>query len=141
MHDRLRSKVLRPMPHFSDASERVTLKALPLGASDDEVIAAARKVAEAATDFSWLSRGDSVFIKPASNSAERYPATTSPLSIRAMAGLLREKGAGRVIVADKPGVEHVYQDKERQRSSSREVMTINGLHQATLESGAEPGES
>jgi uncharacterized protein (DUF362 family) len=43
-----------------------------------------------------------------------------------------------VIVADKPGVEHVYQDKERQRSSSREVMTINGLHQATVESGAEP---
>jgi uncharacterized protein (DUF362 family) len=127
----------RPTPHFSDASERVTVHALPRGASDDEVIAAVREIAEAATDFSWLSRGDTVFIKPASNSAKRYPATTSPLSIRAMVGLLREKGAARVIVGDKPGVEHVYQDEKGRRSSSRKIMTINGLHRAALESGAE----
>ena len=129
--------MVRPKPQFSDAAERVTLKALARGANDEEVMAAVRTVAEAATDFSWLSRGDTVLIKPASNSASLYPATTSPLSIRAMAGLLRERGAGRVIVADKPGVEHVYQDERRQRSSSREVLTINGLHGAALESGAE----
>ena len=132
-----KSGVLRPKPHLSDASELVALKALARGVGDDAIIAAVRDVAEAATDFSWLSRGDTVLIKPASNSAKRYPSTTSPLSIRAMVGLLRKKGAGRVIVADKPGVEHVYQDKKRQRSSSRKIMTINGLHQATLESGAE----
>jgi uncharacterized protein (DUF362 family) len=127
----------RPTPYFSDASERVTVNALPRGASDDEVVAAVREVAEAATDFSWLSRGDTVFIKPASNSAKRYPATTSPLSIHAMVGLLREKGAARVIVGDKPGVEHVYQDEKGRRSSSRKIMTINGLHRAALKSGAE----
>jgi len=127
----------RSTPHFSDASERLTLKALPQGAKDDNVVAAVREVAEAATDFSWLSQGDTVFIKPASNSAKRYPATTSPLSIRAMVGLLREKGAARVIVGDKPGVEHVYQDEKGRRSSSRKIMTINGLHRAALESGAE----
>jgi len=132
-----RCKVLKPTPQFSDVSELVVLKALALGVNDDEVISAVRNVAEATTDFSWLSRGDTVLIKPASNSAKRYPATTSPLSIRAMAGLLRERGAGRVMVADKPGVEHVYQDEKRQRSSSRKIMTINGLHQAALESGAE----
>ena len=132
-----RSKVLRPRPQFSDVSERVTLKALALGASDDEVIAAVRDVAEAATDFSWLSRGDTVFMKLASNSAKRYPATTSPLSIRAMVGILMERGAGRVIVGDKPGVEHVYQDEKGRRSSSRKIMTKNGLHQAVMESGAE----
>lgn len=129
--------VLRPKPPLSDASELVALKALARGISDDAIIAGVRNVAEAATDFSWLSRGDTILIKPASNSAKRYPSTTSPLSIRAMVGLLKKKGAGRVIVADKPGVEHVYQDKKRQRSSSRKIMTINGLHQATLESGAE----
>ena len=128
---------MKPTPQFSDVSELVVLKALALGVNDDEVISAVRNVAEATTDFSWLSRGDTVLIKPASNSAKRYPATTSPLSIRAMAGLLRERGAGRVMVADKPGVEHVYQDEKRQRSSSRKIMTINGLHQAALESGAE----
>jgi len=132
-----RCKVLKPTPQFSDISELVVLKALALGVNDDEVISAVRNIAEATTDFSWLSRGDTVLIKPASNSAKRYPATTSPLSIRAMAGLLRERGAGRVMVADKPGVEHVYQDEKRQRSSSRKIMTINGLHQAALESGAE----
>jgi uncharacterized protein (DUF362 family) len=129
---------LNRTPQFSDASQLVPLKALPLGASHEEVIATVRNVAEAATDFSWLSRGDSVLIKPASNSAGRYPATTSPLAIRAMVDLLKARDAGRVIVADKPGVEHVYQDKERRRSSSREVMIINGLHQATVESRAEP---
>jgi uncharacterized protein (DUF362 family) len=132
-----RSGVLRPTPHLSDASELVALKALARDVSDDAIIAAVRNVAEAATDFSWLSRGDTVLIKPASNSAKRYPATTSPLSIRAMVGLLRERGAGHVIVADKPGVEYVYQDEKGQRGSSRKIMTINGLHQATLESGAE----
>lgn len=131
------SEVLNSSPQFSDASELVALKALVLGANGDEVTVAVRNVAEAATDFSWLSRGDTVLIKPASNSAGLYPATTSPLAVRAMVGLLKERNAGRVIVADKPGVEHVYQDRERQRGSSREAMTINGLHQATVESGAE----
>jgi len=131
------SEVLNSSPQFSDASELVALKALALGANGDEVTVAVRNVAEAATDFSWLSRGDTVLIKPASNSAGLYPATTSPLAVRAMVGLLKERDAGRVIVADKPGVEHAYQDRERQRGSSREAMTINGLHQATVESGAE----
>ncbi|NIS59572.1 MAG: DUF362 domain-containing protein, partial [Proteobacteria bacterium] len=127
---------MRSKPHLSDTTELVVLKALERGASDDAIIAALRKVAEAATDFSWLTRGDTVLIKPASNSAKRYPATTSPLSIRAMVGILRERGAGNVIVADKPGVEYVYQDKKDQRGSSREIMNINGLHQAAVESGA-----
>jgi len=89
-----KSGVLRPKPPRSDASELVALKAVARGVGDDAIIAAARNVAEAATDFSWLSRGDTVLIKPASNSAKRYPATTSPLSIRAMVGLflyLRER--------------------------------------------------
>jgi uncharacterized protein (DUF362 family) len=94
-------------------------------------------VAEAATDFSWLSRGDVVLLKPAANSAHLYPATTSPLAIRAMAGLLKEKGAGRIIVGEKPGVEWVLQDKNRQRGSSRDIFSRNGLHQAALESGAQ----
>lgn len=132
-----RSEVLRPGPQFTDDSELVAFKALSLGAGDDEVIAAVRNVAEAATDFSWLSRGDTVLIKPASNSGKRYPATTSPLSIRGMVGLLKERGAGRVIVAEKPGVQYVHHDNKGQRGSSRKIMATNGLHQAAVESGAE----
>ncbi len=116
---------------------RVALAALPKGATPEQQIAAIRRVAEAATDFSWLSRGEAVFLKPAANSPHPYPATTSPLAVVAMARLLREKGAGRVIVGDKPGVEWVYQDSRRQRGSSRDTLIKNGLHQAALDAGAE----
>ncbi|HNR51348.1 MAG TPA: DUF362 domain-containing protein, partial [Deltaproteobacteria bacterium] len=64
---------------------------------------AIRACAEAATDFSWLSRGDAVFIKPVVNSGNPYPATTSPIAVAAMIELLREKGAGRVVVGDMSG--------------------------------------
>jgi len=121
----------------SDAKELVALGAVAKGAREDHVVAAVKRVAEAATDFSWLSRGDAVFLKPAANSGNVYPATTSPLAVRAMVGLLREKGAGRIILGDKPGVQSVYQDEGRQRGSSRKIFQRNGLHQAALESGAE----
>ncbi|MCX5882184.1 MAG: DUF362 domain-containing protein, partial [Deltaproteobacteria bacterium] len=47
------------------------------------------------------------FIKPVNNSGNPYPATTSPTAIAAMIEILREKGAGRVIVGDMSGVEYV----------------------------------
>ncbi|MDQ1336922.1 MAG: hypothetical protein QG552_3872 [Thermodesulfobacteriota bacterium] len=113
------------------------MAAVPRGSNEKSVVAAVRRVAEAASDFSWLSRGDTVFIKPVSNSPNPYPATTSPLSVRGMVRLLIEKGAGRVIVGDQPGVQSVYQDKRGQKGSSRDVCLQNGLQQAALESGAE----
>ncbi len=124
-------------PEFSQTQKLVAVAAIPKGADAETVITAVKSVAAAATDFAWLSRGNVVFIKPAANSANRYPATTSPLAIRAMVRLLREKGAGRVIVGDRPGVQSVFQDAERQRGSSREVLRANGLQQAALDSGAE----
>ena len=42
------------------------------------------------------------FIKPALNSGNPYPATTSPEAIGSMVTLLREKGAGRVILLLSP---------------------------------------
>jgi uncharacterized protein (DUF362 family) len=126
-----------PAPYFSGTRERVALKAVSLKAGDHAVIAAVRTVTEAATDFSWLSRGDTVLIKLSSNSTNRYPATTSPLAVRAMVGLLKQRGAGTVIVADKPGVRYVYQDEGGRRGSSREILMKNGLHRAAFESGAE----
>jgi uncharacterized protein (DUF362 family) len=132
-----RAEMRRSLPNFSDATERVVFEPVSRGARDEEVVSAVRQVAEATTDFSWLSRGDTVFIKVAANSANKYPATTSPLAIQGMVNLLREKGASRVIVGDKPGVQSVYQDEKGQRGSSRDILTKNGLHQAALDSGAE----
>ena len=62
-----------------------------------------KKIVEAATDFSWLSKGDRVLIKMALNSGNPYPATTDPWSVKCMVKLLREKGAGRILVGDKSG--------------------------------------
>ncbi len=131
------SGVSTPVPGFSNTKELVVLKAIPPAAAEEEVIAAVRKVAEGVTDFSWLSRGDTALIKPAANSPRRFPATTSPVAIRAMVGLLKDRGAGKVILADKPGVQYVYQDNSHQRGSSRRVMMNNGLHQAALGAGGE----
>jgi hypothetical protein len=40
-----------------------------------------KNTVEAATDFSWLSKGDRVLIKVALNSGSPYPATTDPWSV------------------------------------------------------------
>lgn len=93
---------------------------------------AVQETARAATDFGWLASGDSVLIKPALNSGNPYPATTSPEGIRAMVELLREKGAGRVIVSDMSGIEHVKLTPERLKGSIREFMHASGMAQAAL---------
>ena len=123
-------------PVISGSSELVALAALSKGSSEEKIVLAVRRVAEAATDFSWLSQGDVVFIKVASNSPNRYPATTSPLAVRAMVGLLRDKGAGKVLVGDKPGVQYVYQDKKGSAAPAG-IFSPKWFHQAAQESGAE----
>jgi uncharacterized protein (DUF362 family) len=104
---------------------------------EEQVKSAVRDAVEAATDFSWLSRGDPVFIKPVLNSGHSYPYTTSSLAVGAMIDLLKEKGAGRVIVGDMSGVEHVKLSKDRVRGSTRSLMEASGLAAAVLGAGGE----
>lgn len=115
----------------------VAVAGVPRGAAPDALEAAVRAVARAATDFSWLSRGDTVLIKPACNSGRVYPSTTDPVALRAMIGLLREEGAGRIIVADMAGVEHVRFSKDHLRGSTRQLMGENGMASAVEAAGAE----
>ncbi len=121
----------------AERMERVSITSVAKGSNPEEVMTAIRSVAEACTDFSWLSRGDRVFIKVAANSGGRYPATTSQWALRAMIPLLFEKGAGKVIVGDKAGVEHVLRLPDKEYGSTRDLLTRNGLHTAGVESGAE----
>ena len=120
----------------SDHKTPVFLAGANRGVSE-QVQSAIRDAAEAATDFSWLSRGDPVFIKPALNSGNPYPDTTSPIAIAAMIELLREKGAGRVIVGDMSGIEHVKLSKEGVSGSTRELMEASGMAAAVLMAGGE----
>lgn len=84
-----------------------------------------------------MSRGDTVLIKVVCNSGNEYPATTDPVAVNAMVRLLKEKGAGRVIVGDMSGVQFIRFSKDRTSGSSRELMTGNGIAEAAEEAGAE----
>jgi uncharacterized protein (DUF362 family) len=90
-------------------------------------------------DWSWLSSGDSVFVKLACNSGNVHPAVTSPNAVRSVVAELFDRGAGRVIVGDQGGVGHVRTSAYGSRSgSTRQLTGSNGLHQAIVGSGAEP---
>ncbi len=89
------------------------------------------------SDLGWLSRGDAVLVKIACNSGNIHPAVTSPGAVAAVVGLLRDRGAGPVYVADQAGVEHVRLTAEGRVGSTRELMARNGLLQAAQAAGAE----
>ncbi len=124
-------------PGASDRQVPVLLAGVARGASEAEFRAAVRDAAQVATDFSWLSAGDSVFIKPALNSGSPYPFTTSPVAIAAMVELLREKGARRVIVGDMSGIGHVKLSPDGLSGSSRRLMEASGMAAAARAAGAE----
>lgn len=98
---------------------------------------AVREAAEAATDFAWLSRGDTVLIKIAQNSGLPYPMTTHPDAVAAVTALLKQKGARRVLVADMSGIEYVKLSPEGVVGSTRRMMQVSGTAKAAKEAGAE----
>lgn len=116
---------------------KVFLAGVSKGAPEQGIKIAVRNAAEAATDFSWLSKGDAVFIKPVNNSGNPYPATTSPTAISAMIGILKEKGAGRVIVGEMSGVQSLRFSPTSVSGSSRALMASSGLAKAVEASGTE----
>jgi uncharacterized protein (DUF362 family) len=115
----------------------VFLSGIPKGDPEEVLERAVRRAAEAATDFSWLSRGDNVLVKVACNSGNVYPFTTDLVALRAMVALLRERGAGRIIVADMSGVQFVRFSKDHLRGSTRALMTKNGMADTIAAAGAE----
>ncbi len=133
------SSVERPpgKPLTRGADARVFLAGVGRGAPEGDLKLAVRACAEGATDFSWLSKGDTVFIKPVVNSGNPYPATTSPAAVVAMIELFREKGAGRIIVGDMSGVEVVRFSATDLRGSTRALMESCGLAAAVKAAGAE----
>ncbi len=96
-----------------------------------------RQAAEASTTFDWLKMGQTVFIKPVLNSGLPYPATTNPIAVSAMIKLLKQKGAGKVIVGDMSGIEHVRFFKDKTTGCTRELMKTSGMMQAVEKAGGE----
>jgi uncharacterized protein (DUF362 family) len=104
----------------------------------DNSYALFKKTIEAATDFSWLTSGDSVMLKFALNKGNPYPATTDPWAISCMTKLLKEKGAGRIYVADQSGVQSVLWTESGKMGSSRQCCASAGLLGVIEETGATP---
>ncbi len=125
-----------PLP-ARGTGETVSVSGIERGSSRQTIHDAVRRAALAATDLAWLKRGDSVFIKVALNSGHRYPATTAPDAVFAMAMLLRERGAGQVIVGDMSGIEHLKLTQHGLRGSTRHLMKKSGMAKAVEEAGAE----
>ena len=88
------------------------------------------------TDMEWLGRGDSVFIKVASNSPQRHPAVTDPNAVEALVGFIYDRGAGIVYVGDQGGVEHVRLRKNGRKEATQSLMHLNGLLDAVARSKA-----
>jgi uncharacterized protein (DUF362 family) len=124
-------------PLASDRQARVVLAGVTKGSSEAAIKSAIRESALAASDFSWLGKNDAVFIKPAINSGSSYPSTTSPVAIAAMVALLKEKGAGRVIVGDMSGIEHVKLSPTGLSGSTRKLMEAAGIAKAAAAAGGE----
>jgi len=89
--------------------------------------ASALRAAAPRLDFSWLKSGDTVLIKVAVNSYFPHPMTTSPAGVSAMVAELKARGAGRVIVADQSGVEHVRASSRGRHAATREMFERSGL--------------
>lgn len=131
-----RTRDLPPLAASVGDRESVALVGVPRGSDDRTVEAAVERAALAATDFSWLSRGDRVLIKTVCNSGNHYPATTDPVALRAMVRLLEQRGARQVLVGDMSGVEFLRFSKDRAIGSTRKLMWSNGMLQAAESSGA-----
>ena len=88
---------------------------------------------EATGNLSWLAPGETVLLKPALNSRDPYPATTHPLALKAVAEVLRDRGA-RVIAADQSGLEHVFHAPEGViKGSSEECYDKSDMARAGVE--------
>ena len=125
------------LPVLDDFHPRVAGAWVPRG-SVDSSYPLYRKAVEAATDFAWLSRGDRVLIKLALNSGNPFPATTDPWSLWCMVKLLREKGAGEILVGDQSGVQSVHWTRTDRRGRSRDLCRRAGLLRIIDETGATP---
>ncbi|WP_088889657.1 DUF362 domain-containing protein [Leptolyngbya ohadii] len=118
-------------------SETVSLSPVNRDPSPQDMDQAIRSATFAVDQLDWLQRGDTVFIKPVLNSGKPYPSTTSPLALTSMIRLLKEKGAGRVIVGDMSGVGHLDQRPEGCKGSSRKLAKSAGMLKPVLDAGAE----
>ena len=125
-----------PLPSLSSYSPSVTCYWVPKGESD-KTFFLFKKMVEAATDFSWLSRGDRVLLKLAMNSGVAYPRTTDPWLLNSMIQVLGQKGA-KILVGDSAGCGNVRWTPSEKKGSSRKLCEDLGLLKIINQNDATP---
>jgi uncharacterized protein (DUF362 family) len=103
----------------------------------EKSFALVKKMIDATTNFSWLSRGDRVLIKLSMNSGFDYPRNTDPWLLDSLIRILQEKGA-KVVVGDSSGCGHVRWTPTEKKGSSRALCEKNGLLKVINQNGATP---
>lgn len=93
----------------------------------DDPARAIEMAVEMIDGLSFIKTGDTVLIKPAVNSEISFPAATDPFMLSTVIDMVRERGAGTVVVAERSGV---WRDTER-------CMKSTGTYQAAVDSRAE----
>lgn len=88
---------------------------------------AVSRAIETAGGFDFIWPGQSVLVKPAMNSSNPFPATTDPAVVALVVELCAQRGASRVVVADKPFF----------LKSATAVFKKSGIGPAALKAGAE----
>jgi uncharacterized protein (DUF362 family) len=112
------------LPGCEDAGVRTLGSAALVKNADDAY--ALRRAISLVDGLSFLKPGDSVLLKLALNSSNPYPATTSPFVVQELVALLKEHGAGDVLVGDKSPD---WQD-------TLNCMKETGIHDAAVSAGA-----
>ena len=126
-----------PMSLRPGSSETVSLAPLNQDPSPQDMDQAIAEAVLAVDNLEWLRPGDTVFIKPVINSGKPYPSTTSPLAVGSMIRLLKERGAGRIVVGDMSGVFHLDQRPDGCTGSTRALAESAGLLHAVPAAGGE----
>lgn len=142
------------IPLWAQASGEVpvAIGGIPSGSSEAEIEKAFRDVISKVDDFSWLKPGQSVLLKVAANSPFPYPWTTHPLAVKTMVKILKDKGAGKIVVGDQSGSLYTFEAGNFIFGSlwkglpirfpftyrtSVQNMELNGIAKAAREAGAE----
>jgi len=90
---------------------------------------AIRRALELIGGLDFLHVGDSVLLKLALNSANPFPATTSPVLLSELITLLKDHGAGDIVVAD----------RSKYGSDTMHCMQETGIYQAAVDRVAQLG--
>ncbi len=125
------------LPVLPEYTPTVSSAWIPRG-GHEQALDLVRQTLDGATDYAWLENGDRILVKLALNSGNEFPATTDPWLLKCLITVLREKGAGEILVGDQSGIWDVHWTRDKKKGASRDLCKSAGLLGAIKESDVTP---